>query len=82
MHGPNNCGMTEHYASQCQKAAIQEDMAYILWAEQPQPSHAASDNEMVLMFRPAEATHIATPLTITCGKIQMCQQPLIHQDAR
>ena len=34
-----NCGVTEHSASQCQNTAIQEDMAYSLWAEQPQTSH-------------------------------------------
>ena len=30
-----------------------------------------SDSEMVVMLRPAEAVHIATPLTITRGKIQV-----------
>ena len=30
---------------------------------------------MVLMLRPAEATHIATHLTITCGKIEMQTNP-------
>ena len=34
-----------------------------------------SDNEMVLMLRPAEAAHMATPLTVTCGKIQMQTNP-------
>ena len=38
---------------------------------QPQTSHTTSDNEMVLMLRPAEDAHIAMPLTITCGKIQI-----------
>ena len=66
-----NCGMTEHSASQCQNTAVQEDMAFSLWAELPQTSHATRDNEMVLMLRPAEAAHVATPLTITCETIQM-----------
>ena len=67
--------MTEHFASQCQNTAIQEDMAYSLWAEQSQTSHTTSDNEMVLMLRPAEAAHMATPLTTTCGTIQMQTNP-------
>ena len=67
--------MTEHSASQCQNTATQENMAYSIWAEQPQTSHTTSDNEMVLMLRPAEAAHVATPLIITCGKIQMQTNP-------
>ena len=34
-----------------------------------------SDNEMVLMLRPAESAHVATPLTVTCGKIQIQTNP-------
>ena len=30
---------------------------------------------MFLMLRPAEADHVATPLTITCGKIQIQTSP-------
>ena len=67
--------MAEHFASQCQNTAIQEHMAYSLWAEQPQTSHTTSDNEMVLLLRPAEAAHMATPLTITCRKIKMQANP-------
>ena len=70
-----NYGMAEHSASQCQNTAVQEDLAYSLWAAQPKTSHTTSDNEMVLMLRPAEAAHVATPLTITCGKIQMQSSP-------
>ena len=66
-----NCGMTEHSASQCQNVPVHEDLAYSLWAEQPSASQTMSDNEMVLMLRPAEAAHVATPLTVTCGKIQI-----------
>ena len=65
------CGTTEHSASQCQNAAVQEDLSYSLWAEQSQTSHTTSDNKMVLMLRPAEAAHIATSSTLTCGKVQM-----------
>ena len=63
-----NCGMTEHSASQCQNVPVHEDLAYSLWAEQPFASQTMSDSEMVLMLRPAEAAHVATPLTVTCGK--------------
>ena len=72
-----NCGMTEHSASQHQNTAIREDLAYSLWAEQRQTSHTTSDNEMVLTLPPAEAAHIdiATPLTITCGKVQLQTNP-------
>ena len=70
-----NCGMPEHSASQCKNAAVQEEMAYSLWADRSRPSHALSDNEMVLMLRPAEAAHVATPLTIICEKIQMEANP-------
>ena len=42
---------------------------------QPQASHTTSDNEMVLLLRPAEAAHIATPLTITCEKLQIQTSP-------
>ena len=67
--------MTEHSASQCQNTAIQEDVAHRLWAEWPQTPHTTSANERVLMLRPAETAHIATPLTITCGKIQLQTNP-------
>ena len=67
--------MTEHSTSQCQDTAIKEDLANSLWAEQPQVSQTTSDNEMFLMLRLAEAAHIATPLTITCGKIQIPASP-------
>ena len=67
-----NCGMTEHSASQCQNVPVHEDLAYRLWAEQPSaPTQTLSDSEMVLMLRPAEPAHMATPLTITCDKIQI-----------
>ena len=64
-----NCGMTEHSASQCQNVPVHEDLAYSLWAEQPSASQTMNDSEMVLMLRPAEAAHVTTPLTVTCGKI-------------
>ena len=71
-----NCGMTEHSASQCQNIPVHEDLAYSLWAEQPSaPPQTLSDSEMVLMLRPAEAAHVATPLTVTCGKIQIQTNP-------
>ena len=70
-----NCGMTEHSASQCQNVPIHEDLAYSLWAEQPPAPQTMSDSEMVLMLRPAEAVHVATTLTITCGKIQIQANP-------
>ena len=63
--------MTEHSASQCQNVAVQEDSACSLWDEPLPTSHTASDNEMVLMLLPADEAHIATLLTITCGKVQM-----------
>ena len=66
-----NCGMTEHSASQCQNVTVHEDMAYSLWATPPSDLHASSDSEMVLMLRPAENTHVAIPLNITCRKIQL-----------
>ena len=70
-----NCGMTEHSASQCQNISVHEDLAYSLWAEQPSAPQTLSDNEMVLMLRPAEAAHVATPLPVTCGKIQIQTNP-------
>ena len=70
-----NCGMTEHSASQCQNVPVHEDLAYSLWAEQPSASQTMSDSEMVLMLRPAEAAHVTTPLTVTCGKIQIQTNP-------
>ena len=30
---------------------------------------------MVFMLRPAEAAHVATPLTVTCGKVQIQTNP-------
>ena len=66
-----NCGMTEHSASQCRN----KDLAYSLWAEQPPAPQTMSDSEMVLMLRPAEAAHVVTPLTVTCGKIQIQTNP-------
>ena len=71
-----NCGMTEHSASQCQNIPVHEDLAYSLWAEQPSaPPQTLSDNKMVLMLRPAEAAHVATPLIVACGKIQIQTNP-------
>ena len=70
-----NCGMTEHSASQCQNIPVHEDLAYSLWAEQPPASQTLSDNEMVLMLRPAESAHVATSLTVKCGKIQIQTNP-------
>ena len=70
-----NCGMTEQSASQCQNVPVHEDLAYSLWAEQPPTPQTMSDSEMVLMLRPAEAAHVATPLTVTCGKIQIQTNP-------
>ena len=70
-----NCGMTEHSASQCQNVPVHEDLAYSLWAELPPAPQTMSDSEMVLMLRPAEAAHVATPLTVTCGKIQIQTNP-------
>ena len=70
-----NAEKPEHSASQCQNTAMQEDLAYSLWPEQPKTSHTTSDNEMVLMLRPAEAAHVATPLTIACGKSQIQYSP-------
>ena len=70
-----NCGMTEHSASQCQNVSVREDLAYSLWAEQPPAPQTLSDSEMVFMLRPAEVAHVTTPLTITCGKIQVQTSP-------
>ena len=70
-----NCGMTEHSVSRCQNLAVHKDLAYSLWAESPPHSHKASDNEMVLMLRPAEIIHMATPLIITCEKLQVQVSP-------
>ena len=70
-----NCGMTEHSASQCQNVPIHEDLAYSLWAAQPSTPQTVSDSEMVLTLRPAEAEHVATSLTVTCGKIQIQTSP-------
>ena len=70
-----NCGMTEPSASQCQNIPVHEDLAYSLWAEQPSDPQTLSDNEMVLMLRPAEETHVATPLNVTCGTIQIQTSP-------
>ena len=70
-----NCGMTEHSASQCQNVPVHEDLAYSLWAELPHAPQTMSDSEMVLMLRPAEAAHVTTPLTVTCGKIQIQTNP-------
>ena len=67
--------MTEHSASQCQNTATQEALAYSLWTEKPQTSHTRSDNELLLTLRQAETAHIGTPLTITCGKIQIQTNP-------
>ena len=78
MYGPVfcvYCDLTEHLASQCQNTAIQEDLAYSLWAQPPPTSYTTSDNEMVLMLRPGEAAHVAMSLTITCGKVQMQTSP-------
>ena len=66
----DNCGMTEHSDSQCQNVIVHEDLAYSLWAELPPDSHTTIDSEMVLMLQPAEAAHMATPLTCICGKVQ------------
>ena len=70
-----NCGMTEHSASQCQNVPVHEDLAYSLWAELPPAPQTMSDSEMVLMLRPAEPAHVVTPLTVTCGKIQIQTNP-------
>ena len=67
--------MKEHSASQCQNVPVHKDLAYSLWAEQPPAPQTLSDSEMVLMLRPAEMAHRATPLTITCGKIQIQTSP-------
>ena len=56
-------------------AREQENSAYSFWAEPLPTSHTTSDNELVFWLRPAEAAHIATPLTITCGEIQMQSNP-------
>ena len=70
------CGMTEHSASQCQNIPVNEALAYSLWAEQlSAPPQTLSDSEMVLMLGPTEAAHVATPLTVTCGKIQIQTNP-------
>ena len=70
-----NCGKTEHAASRCRNVAVHGHLAYRLWAE-PLPLHeSASDQGMVMMLRPAETAHIATPLTVTCGKIQIQAKP-------
>ena len=66
-----NCGMTEH----CQNVPVYEGLAYSLWAEQPTDPQTLSDSEMVLMLSPADAIHAWTPLTITCGKIQIQSSP-------
>ena len=47
----------------------------MIWAEPPPASHVTSDCEMVLLLRSAEAAHIETPLTITCGKSQVRASP-------
>ena len=65
-----NSGMTENPASRCQIVTVQDDLAYSLWSEQPTFCPTNSDNEIVLILGPAGTVHIATPSTITCGKIQ------------
>ena len=70
-----NCGMTEQSASQCQNVPVHEDLAYSLWAELPPDPQTMSDSEKVLMLRPAEPAHVVTPLTVTCGKIQIQTNP-------
>ena len=67
--------MTEHSASKCQNVAVQEVLAYSLWAKPPSTSHSTSDNDMILILRPTEAAHIAIPSTITCGKFQLQASP-------
>ena len=35
--------------------------AYSIWAEQPRSLQTVTGDEMVLMLRPAENVHVATP---------------------
>ena len=58
-----------HAASQYENIAVQDDLAYIRWVKATTTHLTFTNDEIVLMLRPAETAYTHTPLTKTyCEK--------------
>ena len=58
--------MTEQAAWQCENLAVHDDLGNSRKFETSTTLPTTTDDDMVLMLRPAEFAHTTTPLTATC----------------
>ena len=71
-----NCGTANYYASHCRNMPMTDDLAYCSWTESfLTPSQTTTEDELAVTSRPDEAIHVAIPLTVTCGNIQVQNNP-------
>ena len=72
-----NCGMIDHVASQCMEKSVSDDLAFNRWTEAEvariitaETTHSSEDDP-VLVLRPADLPILSLPLTVTCGDKQV-----------